>query len=279
MFDIFEHALYETLEITVLVFIALMVMDLAYIYSRGKLVTLLRNHPQMQYLISAFLGAVPGCEGAFLAVSLHTHGLISFGALLAALIASTGDEAYVMFSRFPLQALGLTALLFCAGYIIGWLADALQKKSKGDHARHCETKIFHPNEKFSLRHYVQVHLWRHIIKKHMIKIFLWTFVAIFVIELAIEIYGLQHLLSDKPYLLLIAGLIGLIPQSGPHLIFVSMFAEGAIPFSVLFTNMFVQNGHALLPLLSVSLKDSISIKTIGFIGGLMAGVLLLILGF
>lgn len=280
MLGIFEHALYETLEITALVFIALVVMDLAYVYSRGKLVTLLQSHPQMQYLISAFLGAIPGCEGAFLTVSLHTHGLISFGALLAALIATTGDEAYVMFSRFPLQALGLTVLLFLAGYIIGWLADVLQKITRGGHARHCETKIFHPNEKFSFRHYVQVHLWRHIIKKHIIKIFLWTLAAIFIIELAIEQYGLQHLLSEKPYLLLLmAGFIGLIPQSGPHLIFVSMFAEGAIPFSILFTNMFVQNGHALLPLLSVSLRDSVWIKTIGLIAGLLSGSLLLLMGF
>lgn len=280
MLEIFEHTFFESLEITGLVFIALVAMDLAYVYSRGKLVSFLQKQPRMQYFISAFLGAIPGCEGAFLTVSLHTHGLISFGALLTAFIATSGDEAYVMFSRFPLQALALTASLFVAGYIIGWLIDILQKKTKESHSRHCETKIFHPNEKLSFKHYFQVHLWRHIIKKHIFKIFIWTFVAIFVIELAMRTYNLQSLISDKSLLvLLVAALIGLIPQSGPHLIFVTMFAEGTIPFSVLFTNMFVQNGHALLPLLSVSLKDSISIKAIGLVSGLIIGSVLLLMGF
>jgi hypothetical protein len=57
-----------------------------------------------------------------------------------------------------------------------------------------------------------------------------------------------------------------------------MFAEGTIPFSVLFTNMFVQNGHALLPLLSVSIKDSVWIKVIGLAAGLLLGSFLLLLG-
>jgi hypothetical protein len=278
MTEILEHAFFESFEITGLVFIALVVMDLAYVYSRGKLVSYLEKHPRMQYVISAFLGAIPGCEGVFLTVSLHTHGLISFGALLAAFIATSGDEAYVMFSRFPGQALKLTLILFVTGYLIGWLVDSIQKRSKGDHARHCQTKIFHPNTKFSLHHYLTEHLWEHIFKKHIIKIFIWTFVAIFLIEAAIHFYDVKHLISDTPFLmLLVAGLIGLIPQSGPHLIFVTMFAEGTIPFSILFTNMFVQNGHALLPLLSVSIKDSVWIKIIGLVAGLLLGSLLLLL--
>lgn len=276
MAEIFQHTLWETLEITGLVFVALVVMDLAYVYSRGKMLAFLQKHPRAQYLISAFLGAIPGCEGAFLAISLHTHGLITFGALIATFIATTGDEAYVMFSEFPLIALGLTALLFLIGYLVGWLTDVLQKRRRGGHEFHCETAIFHPAVKLSLRHYSLDHIWKHIIKQHMLKIFLWTFAAIFLIEWAITVYHLERFLSEKPYLMLLAaGLIGLIPQSGPHLIFVTMFMEKTIPFSVLFTNMLVQNGHALLPLLSVSLKDSLVIKGIGLALGLLLGGVLM----
>ncbi len=272
MIEILRHTFWETLEISGLVFVALVAMDLAYVYSRGKMLSFLQKYPRAQYLISAFLGAIPGCEGAFLAVSLHTHGLITFGALLAAFIATTGDEAYVMFSEFPLVALGLTALLFVIGYLTGWLVDVAQKRRRGRHEFHCATAIFHPAVKLSFRHYTLDHVWKHIIKQHMVKIFLWTFAAIFLIEWAITAYQLERFLSDKPYLMLLAaGLVGLIPQSGPHLIFVTMFMEKTIPFSVLFTNMLVQNGHALLPLLSVSLKDSLVIKGIGLAAGLLLG--------
>ena len=39
--------------------------------------------------------------------------------------------------------------------------------------------------------------------------------------------------------LLLAAFIGIIPESGPHLIFVMMYAQGIVPFSVLFTASFV----------------------------------------
>jgi hypothetical protein len=78
---------------------------------------------------------------------------------------------------------------------------------------------------------------------------------------------------------LTAAIWGLIPQSGPHIIFVTMYAENSIPFSIFFTNMFVQSGHALLPLLSISLRDSIIIKAIGLILGIILGSVLFSLGF
>ena len=79
--------------------------------------------------------------------------------------------------------------------------------------------------------------------------------------------------------LLLGALIGLIPESGPHLIFVMMYAQGLIPFSVLFTTSFVQDGHGMLPLLSYSLKDSVLIKVFNIVFGLFSGGVLFALGF
>jgi hypothetical protein len=62
------------------------------------------------------------------------------------------------------------------------------------------------------------------------------------------------------WVLLTGALIGIVPESGPHLIFVMMYAQGLVPFSVLFTVSFVQDGHGMLPLLSYTIKDSILIK-------------------
>jgi hypothetical protein len=85
----------------------------------------------------------------------------------------------------------------------------------------------------------------------------------------------DHLL----WVLLIAALIGIIPESGPHLIFVMMYAKGIIPFSVLFTASFVQDGHGMLPLLSYSIKDSVLIKVFNLVFGLSTGGALFFLGF
>ncbi|MBE9570253.1 MAG: hypothetical protein IMF11_06495 [Proteobacteria bacterium] len=80
------------------------------------------------------------------------------------------------------------------------------------------------------------------------------------------------------WILLIAAFIGIIPESGPHLIFVMMYAQGLIPFSVLFTASFVQDGHGMLPLLSYSTKDSVLIKAFNLAFGLTVGSVLFALG-
>jgi hypothetical protein len=91
--------------------------------------------------------------------------------------------------------------------------------------------------------------------------------------------NLQSITSEYKFLLLVlAALIGLIPESGPHLIFVMLFANGLIPFSILFTSSVVQDGHGLLPMLSYSVKDSILVKAFNFVFGLSIGLILFFVG-
>jgi hypothetical protein len=57
-----------------------------------------------------------------------------------------------------------------------------------------------------------------------------------------------------------------------------MYAQGLIPFSVLFTTSFVQDGHGMLPLLSYSIKDSVLIKIFNLVFGLAVGGTLYAIG-
>jgi hypothetical protein len=104
---------------------------------------------------------------------------------------------------------------------------------------------------------------------------LWTFGALLIIEFGVHYGHFEKLTSEYALLLLVAGaLLGLIPESGPHLIFVTMFANGLIPFSVLFTSSFVQDGHGMLPMLAYSVRDSVTIKAFNIVFGLTIGLLL-----
>ena len=82
-----------------------------------------------------------------------------------------------------------------------------------------------------------------------------------------------------PWILLISAVVGLIPESGPSLIFITLFAQGVIPFSVLLTSSIVQDGHGMLPLLSYSIKDAMLIKFINVMIGLSVGGCLYLLGY
>lgn len=77
---------------------------------------------------------------------------------------------------------------------------------------------------------------------------------------------------------LLGALVPVIAESGPHLVFLMLFAEGVIPFSVLFTSSFVQDGHGMLPLLSYMVKDSILVKTLKPIFALDLGMILCLVG-
>jgi hypothetical protein len=80
------------------------------------------------------------------------------------------------------------------------------------------------------------------------------------------------------WVLLLGALTGVVPESGPHLIFVMMYAQGLVPFSVLFTTSFVQDGHGMLPLLSYSIQDSILIKAFNLVFGITIGATRFALG-
>ncbi|NQE05164.1 hypothetical protein C5S32_04775 [ANME-1 cluster archaeon GoMg1] len=77
---------------------------------------------------------------------------------------------------------------------------------------------------------------------------------------------------------LICALVGIIPESGPHMIFVMMFANWLIPFSILLTSSIVQDGHGMLPLFSYTIKDSVLIKLFNLLFAIVIGLPLFLLG-
>jgi hypothetical protein len=121
-------------------------------------------------------------------------------------------------------------------------------------------------------HYLYEHIWQHIAKRHLWRVALWTLVALAVVELGLHHWDLKTLVREHMlWVLLIAGLVGVIPESGPHMVFVMMFAQGVIPFSVLLTSSIVQDGHGALPLLSYSVRDTVLMKLISLAFGLGIG--------
>lgn len=78
-------------------------------------------------------------------------------------------------------------------------------------------------------------------------------------------------------MILLAVLMGLIPESGPHLIFVTMYASGILPFSVLLANCIAQDGHACLPLIAENPKSWLTAKLLKSVLALAAGFLSMII--
>jgi hypothetical protein len=130
-------------------------------------------------------------------------------------------------------------------------------------------------------HFVREHLVRHIVREHGPRIFLWTLGALAVTEwVRGSGPGLDAFIRNHSALaLLVAVAVGVIPESGPHLIFATLYAGGMLPFSVLLASSAVQDGHGMLPLLAESRVEFLRVKAINVVAGLALGYGAMLLGF
>jgi len=336
----------DAVMITGFVFVIMLVVEYFNVLSSGAFEGSLKRYGWRQYLVGVFLGAIPGCLGGFAVASMYSHGVLSIGAVIATMIATTGDEAFVMLATFPGKALLLTSFLMALGIVMGWLTDMLAGRSRAiqsacdqkfevhDEASECFARgnIVSQWKKCSPArgilavtlgifvigvvagewetdkwdwvrltlvalgaiaffivstvpdHFLQKHLWEHVARKHVPKIFAWTLGALLVIFFVTgSMDGDQFLKGmageeTKWLALLLACLVGMIPESGPHLIFVFAYAHGSVPLGVLLASSIVQDGHAMLPILADSRRVFFGIKAFKFALGLAIGSIALLLG-
>lgn len=424
----------NSILITGLVIVMMMMIESLNIESRGLFFKGLKKTKVGQVVFGALLGSVPGCMGGFATVSLYTHKMFSFGALVAMMIASSGDEAFVMLAMIPDKALLIFVVLFVVAIAVGMITDLIHDKvhrkhcheadhsncgvetgckdgyevhslsgecedgvkatdchnetsfhtshdrsgktrhygwkrltmfvglaifiaalATGhlghDHSAHgahshegnshcceCETVVHdhsehatcahehpscHPEHQvsnpehstchpehstchpersegshsinlldeewmnilfaglsilvlvvllFGSDHFIEEHLWNHIIRKHFLTIFLWTFGVLLVVGIGLQYVSLDKWISSNTALMIIlATLIGIIPESGPHMIFVTLYAAGVVPLPVLLASSISQDGHASLPLIAESRKSFLWAKIINCITALTVG--------
>ncbi|MEV6691449.1 putative manganese transporter [Micromonospora sp. NPDC051196] len=85
----------------------------------------LTRHRRLGPLVGALLGVSPGCGGAIILMPLYARGKVSFGTVIAALVATMGDSSWVVMAWNPMFALQIHALLFAVGLVTGYVVDAL----------------------------------------------------------------------------------------------------------------------------------------------------------
>ncbi|MBW1737444.1 MAG: hypothetical protein JRJ69_07795 [Deltaproteobacteria bacterium] len=100
----------QALMITVFVFVMMLLVDFIDMASKGRMSGIIKGGQWRQYTLAS---------------SLYVHGMISFGAIVGGMIATSGDEAFVMLAQFPGTALALFVLLFVFGIVFAWISDRM----------------------------------------------------------------------------------------------------------------------------------------------------------
>lgn len=336
MLEVLIEALRSTILVTGLVVIMMMLIESFNVENSGRFFGKLKKSGPLQVIVSALLGTLPGCMGGFAVVSLYTHRLVGFGALLAMMIATAGDESFLMLAMFPGKASMLLLAMFVLAVAAGLIADKVMKRDRliptrledafeihgecveHEHGHHHEghgkvlwkrivmflcvtlfivallTGLLEEGEEaaeaggfnllsedwmywvfsalslavlgvlvFGSDHFVDEHLWEHVVCKHLPSILAWTFGMLLAFGLLFHFLDLSSWIRENTVLMiLLAILVGLVPESGPHLVFVTLFAAGVLPFPVLLANSIVQDGHASLPLIADSKRSFVKAKAI-----------------
>lgn len=331
-----SEIIYESLTITGFIFMMMLVIEYLNVLSRGAWQSRLRKSQWGQYIFAAVMGVVPGCLGAFTVVSLYVHGMVSVGALVTVMIATSGDEAFFMLALIPEKFLWLSLILMVVSVAGGWVTDCIWRRRGIVSKAQCDGFEVHSDddcvcfEKNTIvtqlkncslargslcallvaitlsviagvlgpphwnwvritlvivsavglfvvvtvpEHFLEEHLWNHVAKRHLPRLFLWTLGTLAVLSYLKTFVDVEAwAYESRFFVLLIACLIGIIPESGPHIAFITLFAQGVVPFSTLLASSIVQDGHGALPLLAYSRQDFVSVKFINFVVGLAVGL-------
>lgn len=109
------------------VFVALLAAPFGWARWRhgARLDALLVRHRALAPLVAAAMTMPPGCGGAIIVMALYARGAVSFGAAVAALVATMGDASWVLLAGDPLLTVQLKALLLVTGAATGYAVDAL----------------------------------------------------------------------------------------------------------------------------------------------------------
>ncbi len=84
----------------------------------------LLRHTGLGPAVGALLGVVPGCGAEIVLVTLLMKRAVSYGTVVAAVVATMGDSAWVLIAADPLLALQVHSVLLVAGLLTGYAVDA-----------------------------------------------------------------------------------------------------------------------------------------------------------
>ncbi|MCD4523543.1 putative manganese transporter [Nocardioides sp. cx-173] len=109
------------------VFVALLVAPFGWARFRWghRLDDALVRHRRLGPLVAAALTVPPGCGGAIVVMAVYARGGVSYGAAIAALVATMGDASWVLLAADPVLTLQLKVLLVTVGALSGYAVDAL----------------------------------------------------------------------------------------------------------------------------------------------------------
>lgn len=266
---------FDCLKMLPFLFVAFILIEALEHYSSDFTAKALAKVGKAGPVVGAVAGCVPQCGFSVMAANLYAGGIISVGTLLSVFIA-TSDEAVLIIMSNP-ERIREEGVLLAAKVIIavtaGYIIDIFFRnqiatvKESGNLCKDCgcdeeDAGIWKP-------------AWH-----HTIRIFIYLFIFTGILNLCIEIFGIEQLskflLGNTIFQPVIAAIIGLIPNCAASVILTQLYLNGAISFASVIAGLCTGAGVGLVVLFKMNRNRRENLKIVGvlFLVAVAAGMII-----
>lgn len=274
--DVLIDTMLDCLKMLPFLFIAFLLLEAIEHHAGQKISNALAASGKAGPLIGSVLGCIPQCGFSVFAANLYSGGIITLGTLLAVFL-STSDEAVIILLSKPdkgLEILKLLLIKVVIGIVAGYIIDLIMKfhpAKKKNVEELCNSEHCHCHEHKGILYPAFL---------HTVKVLLFIFIFTGVLNLVIELIGIDKLssilLHDTFFQPLIAALIGLIPNCAASVMLTELYLNGAISFASIVAGLCSGAGIGLIVLFRSNKNIKENLKIVGILYGIasLCGILL-----
>lgn len=280
MVHIIIHSFEDSIKLLPFLFLTYLVMEYLEHHTGDKAKSIIQTSGKFGPVVGGILGAVPQCGFSAAASNLYAGRIITLGTLIAVFL-STSDEMLPILISEAVPAgtiIRILAWKVAIGIIAGIIVDLLVRQKGGVHEMDichvCEHEHCHCEQQGVVRSAIF----------HTLQIFLFIFLITLALNIILHTGGeevLAGLIFNHTILgILIAGLVGLIPNCASSVLITQLYLNGAMSFGAMMAGLLVGAGVGVLVLCRVNedKKECARIILLLYVIGVTAGILLEISG-
>ena len=285
--DVLLDAVKDTLVLVPFLFVTYLVMEAIEHRAAERVEKAIARAGAAGPVVGAVLGALPQCGFSAMAATLFSGGVVTAGTLVA-VVLSTSDEmipVFVAHQESPALMFAIMGAKLVSGLVIGLGVDAalrvlgMPRTKQHIHdlcvraACDCGPIDGHDHDDHDHDHaHAHAHAWLGIARCaviHTVQVTAFIFLVTFVCVLIIGFVGQDAIgafLSGSPVVaVLLAGLIGLIPNCGASVAITELFLQGTLGFGAAMAGLLASGGVGLLVLWRTNANHRQNLAITGFV--------------
>lgn len=285
IWDAFLDAALDTIKILPFLFLTYLVMEYVEHKMGEHSKDVIRKSGKLGPLFGAVCGAFPQCGFSAAASNLYAGRIITLGTLIAVYLSTSDEMLPILISEsVPVSAMvklvGIKVIIgMAAGFLVDFIWGRRQKIRAYAERPHAD-ESFHIDQICENEH---CQCSDGIFKsacKHTLHITLFLVLISFILNICLGMIGEDNIadfILNKPVIgVILAGIIGLIPNCAASVTVTTLYLEGMMSFGAMMSGLLVGAGVGLIVLCRVNedTKDNLRVIGLLYLCGVAGGLLL-----